>query len=308
MQRSLLKAPELEDERSLMTLVENRTSYSFELCELNFFETRQTTNDVKLQFDEFVLTSMLRGKKVMKLPEKEAFDYLPGESCILSPGELMTIDFPEAQKLNPTQCLALRISDDIIRKTIELLNEKYPKVSGWGKWDIEASIYHLINNQNLSDTINRLMDISRDESIKAKDVMVELTLQEMIVRLMQTQARYLFEKSYKELAGQNPLAHAIEYIHKHLSEKINPDIVTEKAGMSRACFYKKFKETMGITPSQYVMTERIKRAKKYLRNPKNTIKSVAYSSGFENVAHFVKSFRAQTGETPGAYQKKIQSR
>ena len=116
MKKYLIDTFDPKDERSLFTLVENRTAYSFDMCELNLFETHQSAENVNLVFNHFVLTSMLSGKKVMKLPKRQAFDYLPGESVILPPGELMNIDFPDAKRQSPTQCIALTISDEPYQK------------------------------------------------------------------------------------------------------------------------------------------------------------------------------------------------
>lgn len=290
------------DERSLFTLVENRTSYSFDMCELNLFETHQSVENVNLKFDHFVLTSMLSGKKVMNLKEKASFDYLPGESVILPPGELMNIDFPEARKGNPTQCLALTISDDVIRQTIDKLNELHPKTSSWGDWGIDHSLFHLNNNRELADTINRIIKITQSEQGKVKDLMVELTLQEMLVRLMQTQARELFESSFKLMASNNALAAVIQYIKQNLNNRIEFDTLSDKACMSRASFFKKFKETMGETPAQFIIKERIKMAQNKLKHTNMNITEVCYDCGFENLSHFIKAFKTEVGMTPKAYQ------
>ncbi len=83
--------------RDLKTLVENRTTYTLDNCELNIFETHQQASGVNLVFGDLVLTTMLKGKKVMRLFDKPEFDYLPGESVIVPPNEVMRIDFPEAE-------------------------------------------------------------------------------------------------------------------------------------------------------------------------------------------------------------------
>merc|ERR1711991_1148731 len=137
------------------------------MCELNLFETHQSAENVNLVFNHFVLTSMLSGKKVMKLPKRQAFDYLPGESVILPPGELMNIDFPDAERQSPTQCIALTISDDVIKKTIDMLNDLNPKEQTWGDWNIDPSIFHLTNNMELADTVNRIIKITKSEQGKA---------------------------------------------------------------------------------------------------------------------------------------------
>lgn len=302
MNKYLIDRFPIREERSLFTLVENRTSYSFEMCELNLFETHQSVENVNLMFDHFVLTSMLSGKKIMKLAEHESFDYLPGESVILPPGELMNIDFPEAKTGNPTQCIALTISDDVIQKTFDLLNEYYPKDPTWGQWHIDPAFFHLTNNKELADTINRIIRITKSEQGKAKDIMVELTLKEMLVRLMQTQARLLFESSYNMLSTNNSLAATVRYIKENLTSKIDLNKLSDKACMSRASFFKKFREAMGETPAQYIIKERIKLAKSQLKSPAVNITEVCFSCGFENLSHFIKAFKNEVGMTPKAYQ------
>lgn len=289
-------------ESSLLTLVENRTAYSFEMCELNLFETHQTASNVQLTFDHFVLTSMLSGKKVMKLPEKAQFDYLPGESVILPPGETMNIDFPEAKAENPTQCIALTINNDVINKTMDMLNEHLPKADSWGNWQIDPCLFHLTNNLELADTINRIVRITKSEQGKIKDVMVELTLKEMLLRLMQTQARELFNHSYSKLSSNNSLAAAIQFIKLNIRSKIDFNKLADMACMSRASFFKKFKETIGLTPAQFVMKERIKLAKRELKESQKSITEICFSCGFENLSHFVTAFKSEVGTTPKIYQ------
>lgn len=289
-------------ERSLYTLVENRTAFTMEKCELNVFETHQRAERVNLTFGDLVLTSMLRGKKVMHLFGEPGFDYLPGESVIVPPHETMQIDFPEAQLSNPTQCIALAISAEHIQETLNLLNEKFPKVEAHQQWKIEEAMFHLNNTQELGDTINRLMRISVQEHRKEKDLLAHLALRELMIRLMQTQARQLLELNYVRMGSSHRFAHLIQYIKTNIREKIDLNRLHEKVCMSRASFFRKFKEEFGIAPGDYILQERLRLAKEHLRSMRHNITEVCYLSGFQNLHYFIRAFKKETGMTPKTYQ------
>jgi AraC family transcriptional regulator len=301
-QGKTLHSVPLRNERSLYKLVENRSAFTMSSCELNVFETHQQAHKVDLVFTDLVLTSMLRGKKVMHLFGKPGFDYHPGESVIVPPNEVMRIDFPEANLEQPTQCIALAIAGDQIQETINLLNERYPRAEATDGWRVDQSIFHLVNNTDLADIINRLVRIGIKEHSREKDVLAGLALRELLVRLMQTQARELIERNYKQLASGNRFAHIVQYIKLNLGERINLETLHEKACMSRANFFRKFKEAYGISPGDYIVQERLKHAKELLKNPFVSVTDVCYRSGFQNINHFIRTFRKETGLTPKMYQ------
>jgi AraC family transcriptional regulator len=298
----LQQLPVLE-EKSLMTLVENRSAYTLEHCELNVFETHQAAEKVSLVFSDLVITSMIRGKKIMHLLDKEGFAYLPGESVLVPPNEVMEIDFPEADRANPTQCIALAISQERIQTTVGLLNERYPKVERNSQWKINQDMIHLVNTQELADIINRFIRISIHDNTKEKDILADLALRELLIRLMQTQARELFEANYKSMASSSRFAHIIQYIKESIREKIDVEKLSDKACMSRASFFRKFKEEFGYTPADYILKERIRLAKEYLHNPINSVTQSCYMAGFQNLNYFIRAFKKEVGTTPKSFQQ-----
>ena len=288
-------------EKSLKTLVENRTAYTLEKCELNVFETYQATALVPLTFNDFVVTSMLRGKKVMHLYDQVGFEYLPGETVLVPAGVTMNIDFPDASANNPTQCIALAIDHQKIDNTLSFLNEKYPRL-GNDYWSFSKNNYHFQNSIEIASLLNKIISIC-SSSLPLKDILADLNLQELIVNIIQSQNRMdLTQLDGVSNLNANPLAYITGFIKANITEDIKLGVLSEKACMSKATFYRSFKKEYGISPLEYILSEKIKLAKALLSNPKNSIKSVAFECGFHDVNYFARLFKKMESITPGQFQ------
>ncbi len=219
MNRTLINPPHLSNEKSLKTLVENRTVYNLNHCELNLFETYKTSELVPLKFNDLVVTSMLRGKKVMHLFDDPGFEYLPGETVMIPSNVEMKIDFPEASKNNPTQCLALAIEQQKINHTLDFLNERYPKEGNKQFWQLNYQNYYFYNNVELATTINKLIKECMSTSV-TKDVLADLTLQELLIRIIQTQtAKSIDDGLYAD--PNSPITPVLDYIRLNIRENIS---------------------------------------------------------------------------------------
>lgn len=295
----------LSSEKELKTLVENRRAYALNRCELNVFETYQFSEMVSLTFRDLVVTTMLRGKKVMHLPSVDAFDYLPGESVIVPPNVTMHIDFPEAQLENPTQCIALAIDHDQIRQTLDLLNDKYPYIDNDHHWQLKFDNFHLQNSAELSQTVSRLIDICAGQTV-AKDVFADLALRELLVRIIQSQNLVeITTAPSSSVSISQRFAFIVLYIKEHLCDKISIDHLSKLACMSRANFFRYFKQEFGITPIDFINSERLKLAKDLMARPEESIRDISLCTGFSDVNYFIRTFRKMEGITPGEYRTKV---
>ncbi|WP_367752818.1 AraC family transcriptional regulator N-terminal domain-containing protein [Flavobacterium sp. WC2430] len=300
MNRTYITPPHLSNEKSLKTLVENRTVYNLNHCELNLFETYKASELVPLKFNDLVVTSMLRGKKVMHLFDDPGFEYLPGETVMIPSNVEMKIDFPEASIHNPTQCLALAIDQQKITDTLDFLNERYPKEGNKQFWHLNYQNYYFYNNVELATTINKLIKECMSTSV-TKDVLADLTLQELLIRIIQTQtAKSIDDGLYAD--PNSPITAVIDYIRLNLRENISLKNLSEKACMSTTSFYRFFKKELGMSPIEFVINEKIRCAKKLLKNPSIQINEVCHLSGFEDSNYFIRLFKKHEGITPKQYQ------
>ncbi len=81
------------------------------------------------------------------------------------------------------------------------------------------------------------------------------------------------------------------------------DIAT-KLNLSRARFFRVFKEATGYSPYQYYMEARLARARHMLRDSSISIQQIARTLGFCSVFHFSKVFKNKVGLTPTSWRQR----
>ncbi|MBC7534497.1 MAG: helix-turn-helix domain-containing protein [Ferruginibacter sp.] len=290
----------LSDSTTLDTLVEHRRIFNLPHCQLNIFETFHRCNDVALSYHGLVVSSMMRGKKIMTLAGTKQFDFLPGESVILPEGISMKVDFPEADARHPVQCATLALDWAMVDKNIAFLNEQYPNSSAPFEWKLNFSKYHFMNNKELATSINKLIGISMENNV-AKDALADLSLKFLLLRIIQTQNLVLLNDP--QSLRVHRFTPVIQYIKDHLSEKISIDVLAKESYMSKSAFFQNFKVEFGIPPLEYLLRERIDQAKRLMADPAISITEVCYQSGFNNPNYFIKLFKRFEGLTPAEYRK-----
>jgi AraC-like DNA-binding protein len=297
----LLNTPELCKENQLLSLVENQTKFNLNNCEFSIYETHKAAFDVKLHFENIAFTAMLRGKKHMKLDNKtNYFDYYPGESILVAPGETMVIDFPEADE-TPTQCISLSLNPDFIEDSLNYLNYHLPKVDETSQWNIQLDEYFLFNNKAIASATNNIMRIAMDDNSQ-KDIMADFALKELLIRLMQTQARSMVEKNI--VKNKSRIGFVVDYIKRNLHQKLSIDSIAKLAYVSKSNFFKMFKDELGTSPNDFILQERISKAKELLAS-QISIKETAFQTGFSDTNYFTRVFKQLEGVTPKNYQDRM---
>lgn len=290
------------EEGKVVTPIENQISFHTDEIDLHLFETKTSTYGFELAFDEMSLITMLAGKKVMHFEGNHSFEFLPEESLVLDKSQSMNIDFPEAEHDNPTRCMALIISPDEVRDTLLMLNENAPKI-GETEWALDISTMKFENDQILSKNIERIILLASSNN-QYREALGKLMTKELIINLLQSKARNLLLRETNSLASNNQLAFAINYIRNNQHKVLTVDEVADKAYMSRSTFHRHFKREVGITPNEFILSEKIKKAKYLLKSTTQSVSEIAYSLAFASPSQFIKHFKSFTGLTPLKFKQK----
>lgn len=105
--------------------------------------------------------------------------------------------------------------------------------------------------------------------------------------------------------GSEPAAvsKAREFIDRTLADPLPLSLVARHAGLSESHFCRVFKESTGLTLTDYVNRRRIEWAKKELLKPEVRVSEIAFQIGYQSLSQFNRSFARFTGSSPTHFRR-----
>jgi AraC-like DNA-binding protein len=108
---------------------------------------------------------------------------------------------------------------------------------------------------------------------------------------------------YRKRKYSRPINESINYIQKHIHEKITTDDLAKITGLSTRQLARKFKSELSCTIIEYIQCEKINLAKKLLKFSKYSILEIGYFLDFCSQSYFISTFRKYEGVTPTQYRE-----
>jgi AraC family transcriptional activator FtrA len=102
--------------------------------------------------------------------------------------------------------------------------------------------------------------------------------------------------------GGTGFAELLDWIVEHLHEPLEIADLARRAAMSERTFARRFVDATGITPHQWLTSQRVARARKLLETTDLTIDGVASRSGLGTAANLRTRLRESVGVSPSAYR------
>ena len=107
---------------------------------------------------------------------------------------------------------------------------------------------------------------------------------------------------------RDAMIQAIHFIDEHYGEPITIEEVSRFALLSQSYFSYLFKTLTDKTFVEYLHTLRIKSAMEMLKKTDHRVVDICYDSGFNNINHFNRTFKAMVGVSPTQYRASNQKK
>ncbi len=262
--------------------------------------------------------TILEGEKCISVGSK-SFKYTKDQFLLLSSNSNVDMTIPD-----DTKALVFEISEEMIKSVAAKMystNDKYqkfekdktkvsankivlpsenksrtldlPKVKE--KRIINSSFILENHNRDIKDDIDYIHNLTKRKS-REEAFMVDLYAQKLVYNLLKI---HPLERLLK-LSSSSELKESISYINDNINKPIRVSELSDIAGMSQSSFSHAFKKIYGMSPQKYINNLKVEYSLELLK--KDSVTSVAFELGFENLSHFIRLFREKYNMTPKQYQ------
>ncbi|SET79009.1 AraC-type DNA-binding protein [Natronincola peptidivorans] len=259
---------------------------------IGIFQPKNYLFDVKVIPEEYQAVLLHGNTPAVKIGKKEYF-CRKGSFLFIEPG--MEVMVPRVENPPAGNFTTLLVKKELF----EIISLEFT--------DRETLKHNGIMNQfswYFKDAIERykceLLNYGHSHPMMIHSLSIQIVCQ--LFRDMQVKTPQLFQKPGDESAL---IKKAIEYMHDLHNCSITLNEICGMLYISPSHFQRVFKYHTGISPYQYLIDIRIKRAKEMLSKNNHSLSEVASLCGFINQAHFSAVFKQRCGVSPSSYKKSI---
>lgn len=159
----------------------------------------------------------------------------------------------------------------------------------------ENPVFTPKNPKEISRILSEIYETQCEESMVAK-YKVQSLVYEFFSELAITENS---KKIY------DPIDRAIRTIEYNYNNKITVQGLADSFYLDEAYFSRLFKQKTGLSPKQYLLNVRLKRAKELLLNTEYPINEISATVGFSDPLYFSKLFLKKAGLSPSLYRQQF---
>ncbi|WP_186429602.1 response regulator [Clostridium sp. BSD9I1] len=210
-------------------------------------------------------------------------------------------------ELNKTMAIALEIFDkDSVLSSIKSIKEKIEVKKDMSGHEIFSLAKHICE-MYLVNLRNNQVELQNDEEFYEK-FYIHSTRCGSMNQLFQY-LTMIIEKSLDEIiynkkqSDTKPIRTAKKYIQENYMSPICLEEIASIVGFNASYFSSLFKKESGVNFLEYLSEVRMNKAKELLRESNLSIAVICQEVGYNDLKHFTKTFKKNTGLKPNEYRK-----
>ena len=147
----------------------------------------------------------------------------------------------------------------------------------------------------------RKMEDEQTSAAEDSDAMISALFMQLILLLGRSAVSAGITRKSPQYSRVDEL---VDEITEHSARKWSRAEMAKKAGMSLSTLTRHFRERTGVSPLEYLIRVRLKKASVLLQNPELGLAEIADMTGFTDSNYFCRLFRKYFGISPGKYRQK----
>ena len=169
--------------------------------------------------------------------------------------------------------------------------------------EIDTARLNLMNHLGQQDLNLQHIAMLLLAEVRSGGMMGQLYIESLTQVLVVHLLRHYSEVAQIITSGNRSLTHtqlqqAIDYIQTYLNRDLSLAELASVVNISPTYFASLFKQATGTSPHQYVIQQRVERAKVMLSKTDLAIVDIAIQVGFSSQSHLTQQFKRVTGLTP----------
>ncbi len=153
-------------------------------------------------------------------------------------------------------------------------------------------------NNNIANTLHSIFKMKSETDEVLKRIKITNLLNSFLIQIIDCGKR----SNVHSISTEIDLS--VRYINNNINEDLNLEKLANRANLSLSHYKYKFKKEMGFSPGDFILRQKIEKAKKLLTTGEN-IADVAYGLMFSSSSYFATVFKRYTGKTPTFYKPGI---
>jgi AraC-like DNA-binding protein len=151
-----------------------------------------------------------------------------------------------------------------------------------------------------------LIDLEMQGQYESKSSIIDRLTEVLFLQILNKHVKENQESKGFFAALKDPRIHKIlGLIHQNSAEPWSLEQLGDAVGMSRSTLSRQFKNTLGMTPLNYVKSWRMMRGHHLIKFTNKSLEQIAEIVGFSTARTFNKAFKTYYGFTPSELRKKI---